>query len=98
MAVALSTLVAAALFQPLRRRVQRVVDRRFDRAGYDADRTAIAFADRLRDEVDLDTLATDLRATVGQAVRPSSATIWLRQRGPAMKRRRWPWVVAARAS
>ena len=77
LAVALSTLVTAALFQPVRGRVQRVVDRRFDRAGYDADRTAIAFADRLRNEVDLDTLATDLRATVGQAVRPSSAAIWL---------------------
>ena len=77
LAVALSTLVTAALFQPVRRRVQRVVDRRFDRAGYDADQTAIAFADRLRNEVDLDTLAIDLRATVGHAVRPSSAAIWL---------------------
>ena len=77
LAVALSTLVTAALFQPVRRRVQKVVDRRFDRAGYDADRTAVAFAHRLRDEVDLDTLATELQATVGRAVRPSSAAIWL---------------------
>ena len=77
LAVALSTLVTAALFQPVRRRVQRVVDRRFDRAGYDADRTAVAFGDRLRNEVDLDTLAIDLQATVGHAVRPSSAAIWL---------------------
>ena len=81
LAVALSTLVTAALFQPVRRRVQRAVDRRFDRAGYDADRTAVAFAQRLRDEVDLDTLATELRATAGQAVRPSSATIWLASEG-----------------
>ena len=81
LAVALSTLVTAALFQPVRRRVQRVVDRRFDRAGYDADRTAVAFADRLRNEVDLDTLAIDLQATVGHAVRPSSAAIWLASGG-----------------
>jgi len=77
LAVAASTLVAFACFQPIRRRVQRAVDRRFDRAAYDADRTAIAFAHRLRDEVDLDTLATELRSTVAQAVRPSSAAIWL---------------------
>ena len=81
LAVALSTLVTAALFQPVRRRVQRVVDRRFDRAGYDAERTAVAFADRLRNEVDLDTLAIDLQATVGHAVRPSSAAIWLASGG-----------------
>jgi hypothetical protein len=77
LAVAMSTLVTAALFQPVRRRVQHVVDRRFDRAGYDADRTAIAFAHRLRDEVDLDTLAMELRSTVGHAVRPSATAIWL---------------------
>ena len=77
LAVAASTLVAYACFQPIRHRVQRAVDRRFDRAAYDADRTAIAFAQRLRNEVDLDTLAIDLQATVGHAVRPSSAAIWL---------------------
>ena len=79
-AVAVSTLVAAALFQPLRQRVQRVVDRRFDRSRYDAERTAEAFAQRLSTEVDLDTLAAELQATAGQAVRPASAAIWLASR------------------
>jgi hypothetical protein len=75
--VALSTLVAAALFQPIRRRVQHAVDRRFDRARYDGERTAAAFAERLRDEVDLEALADDLRSTVGHAVRPAAASVWL---------------------
>jgi hypothetical protein len=81
LAVAASTLVAFALFQPVRRRVHRAVDRRFDRARYDAERTVTAFAERLRDEVDLATLAAELQATAGQAVRPASATIWLVDRG-----------------
>ena len=76
-AVAVSTLVAATLFQPVRRRVQRAVDRRFDRARYDAERTAEAFAQRLRAGVDLETLAAELNATASAAVRPSSAAIWL---------------------
>ena len=75
--VAASTLAALALFQPVRRRIQNAVDRRFDRARYDGERTAAAFADRLRVQVDLDSLADDLTATVGAAVRPTSATIWL---------------------
>ena len=76
-AIALSTLAAAALFQPLRRRVQELVDRRFDRARYDGQRTAAAFADRLRNDIDLDALADDLTATVADAVRPTSASVWL---------------------
>ena len=81
LAVAASTLVAFALFQPVRRRVQRAVDRRFDRARYDAERTAAAFAERLRDEVDLATLTAELQATVSSAVRPREASVWLPGRG-----------------
>lgn len=78
LAVAGSTLVAAALFQPVRRRVQAIVDRRFDRARYDAQRTVDAFAGRLRDEVDLSRLQAALISTTDDAVRPISATVWLR--------------------
>ena len=81
LAVAASTLVAFALFQPVRRTVQRTVDRRFDRARYDAQRTVDAFAERLRNEVDLDTLAADLERTVAGTVRPTVAAIWLPGRG-----------------
>ena len=75
-AVAGATLAAAALFSPLRRRVQRAVDRRFNRARYDADRTVAAFADRLRDAVDLDTVRGDLAAAVHQALEPAHVSIW----------------------
>jgi len=78
LAVAVSTLVAFALFQPLRRRVQSAVDRRFDRARYDAQRTVDAFAEHLRNEVDLTTLRAALVATADDAVRPVSTTVWLR--------------------
>jgi len=78
-AVAASTLVVAALFQPLRRRVQRIVDRRFDRARFDAEAMATAFADRLRDEVDLGTVVADLESTVGSALRPNDTGLWLRR-------------------
>ena len=81
LAVAASTLIAFALFQPLRRRVQRAVDRRFDRARYDGERTAAAFAERLRHEVDLEALTTDLERTADNAVRPASVTAWLPTRG-----------------
>jgi hypothetical protein len=77
--VAISTLVVAGLFQPLRRRVQSTVDRRFDRARFDAERTAAAFADRLRDQVDLSMLAADLDATVRTAIAPSWVGLWLRE-------------------
>jgi hypothetical protein len=76
-AVAASTLIAAAAFQPLRRRVQRRVDRRFDRAAYDARRTVDGFSGRLRDEVDVDAVRTDLLATVSSAVAPTAASLWL---------------------
>jgi hypothetical protein len=78
LAVAASTLVAFALFQPLRRRVQRVVDHRFDRARYDGERTAAAFAERLRDEIDLARLRESLALTARDAVRPTVASVWLR--------------------
>jgi hypothetical protein len=77
-AVAASTLLAAALFQPLRRRVQVAVDHRFNRARYDAERTATDFADRLRDEVDVDHLRTALATTAGGAVHPDGVGVWLR--------------------
>lgn len=82
LAVAASTLIAFALFQPLRRRVQRVVDRRFDRARYDAELTASAFAETLQHVVDLDTVAVELEQTARYAVRPTTASIWLPARGP----------------
>ncbi|MFI5040436.1 MAG: hypothetical protein ACHQNA_01085 [Acidimicrobiales bacterium] len=77
-AVAASTLVVAALFQPLRRRVQARVDRRFNRSRYDAERTLSAFAGRLRDEVDLVQLATEIETAVGRTVQPASVSLWLR--------------------
>jgi hypothetical protein len=76
-AVAASTLAAAALFSPLRRRVQQVVDRRFNRARYDADRTIAAFAARLNDAVDLDTIRGDLVAVAQQVLEPAHASVWI---------------------
>ncbi len=77
-AIAVSTLVAFALFQPLRRSVQRVVDRRFDRERADGERLAAAYADRVRSEVDLPRLVDGLTTTVDDAVRPTQAAVWLR--------------------
>jgi hypothetical protein len=77
-AVAASTLAAAALFNPLRVRVQRVVDRRFNRARYDAEATVAAFSARARDAVDLDTIGLELVRAVEQAVAPSHASVWIR--------------------
>jgi hypothetical protein len=76
-AVAVCTLVAAALFAPLRRRVQRGVDRRFNRARYDADRTVAVFAARLKDAVDLDTVRDDLADTVRAALEPVHVSVWI---------------------
>jgi hypothetical protein len=80
-AVAASTLAAAALFNPLRRRVQLVVDRRFNRARYDADQTVAAFAARLKDAVDLDSVRDDLAGAVQQALEPAHISVWVGQRG-----------------
>jgi hypothetical protein len=79
-AIAGSTLVSFALFQPVRRRVQQVVNRRFDRSRYDAARTLDAFADQLRDEVDLAVLRADLLGVVRETVAPVHASLWLRER------------------
>jgi len=76
-AVAASTLAAAALFNPLRRRVQRVVDRRFNRARYDAERTVAAFAARLKDAVDLDTVQEDLAGVAQRALEPAHISVWI---------------------
>ena len=83
-AVAASTLAAAALFNPLRRRVQRAVDRRFNRARYDADQTVAAFATRLKDAVDLDSVRDDLAAVVQQTLEPSHLSVWISRRGPGV--------------
>jgi hypothetical protein len=78
LAVAVSTLAVFALFQPLRRRVQSAVDRRFDRYRFEADRTAAEFAERLRDEVDPDRIRLELDRVLAQTVAPTSAIVWLR--------------------
>jgi hypothetical protein len=76
--VAASTLAAAALFNPLRVRVQRLVDRRFNRARYDADATVAAFTGRLRDAVEIDAIRADLLDAVNRAVEPTHATVWIK--------------------
>jgi ABC-type bacteriocin/lantibiotic exporter with double-glycine peptidase domain len=76
-AVAASTLAAAALFNPLRRRVQRIVDRRFNRAHYDAEAIVAAFAGRLRGSVDLASTQEELAAAVDQAFEPTHVSVWV---------------------
>jgi hypothetical protein len=80
-AVAAATLAAAALFNPVRRWVQRLVDRRFNRARYDADQTVAAFAARLQDDVDLDSVRDDLASVVRTVLEPAQVSVWLSQRG-----------------
>ena len=90
-AIAGATLAVAALFQPARRRIQALVDRRFNRRKYDTAQIIQAFSTRLRDQVDLDTLTTDLLTVVDQTVEPTTSSLWLRpqatpERSPVLVR------------
>jgi peptidoglycan/LPS O-acetylase OafA/YrhL len=80
-AVAVATLAAAAVFNPLRKRVQRMVDRRFNRARYDAEVTVAAFAARLKDSVDLDAVRDDLAGVVTRALEPAHVSVWISRPG-----------------
>jgi hypothetical protein len=80
-AVAAATLAAAALFNPMRRRVQLRVDRRFNRARYDADQMVAGFAARLKDTVDLDSVRDDLAGVVHQTLEPAHMSVWISERG-----------------
>jgi hypothetical protein len=80
LAVAASTLAALALLQPVRRRIQVAVDRRFDRTRHDGQQLVGAFGERLRDETDLEIIRAEVPATVDAAVRPATVGLWLRER------------------
>jgi hypothetical protein len=96
--VAGATLAVAAAFQPARRRVQRAVDRRFNRRRYDIAQTIAGFSARLRQQVDLDALRVELLTVVDQTMQPTSAALWLRPTGPGPQGREDAGATAERAA